>query len=148
MPLLNYTTQVAVEKTLAEIQRRLAAHGCKRIMVTYGADRLPESLAFAVPTAFGDRSFRLPARVESVERTLKDQNRKGKVPRRLVTREQATRVGWRIVKDWLEAQLALIESGMVTLDEVMFPYMLDGRGDRTAYQVARDQQLQLGGPGR
>lgn len=146
MPLLNYTTRVSPEKTLAEIQRRLAAHGARGVMVAYGPDRVAEGVAFVVPTAFGDRSFRLPARAEAVERTLKDQHRRGKVPRRYVTREQAARVAWRIVKDWLEAQLAIVESGMVTLDEVMLPYMLNGR-DQTCYQALVEARLQLPGPG-
>src|SRR5438552_18436509 len=42
---------------------------------------------------------------------------------------QAVRVEWRIVKDWVEAQLALIETRMVTAQQVFLPYaiMRDGR---------------------
>jgi hypothetical protein len=145
MALLNYTTSIAPEKTLKEIERALVAHGAKGVMTAYGADKQPESLAFIVPTAYGDRSFRLPANVAGVEAVLKAQHRKGKVEKRFATREQAARVAWRITKDWVEAQLAIVEAGMVTIDEVMFPYMLDGQ-DRTVFQVFRDKQLAL--PGR
>jgi hypothetical protein len=147
MPLLNYTTSISAEKTLAEIQRMLAAAGCKGVMVAYSPDRDPEAVIFVMATEYGERSFRLPANPSAVEATLKRQQKRGKVPARLATREQATRVAWRIVKDWLEAQLAILESGMVSLDEVFFAYMLDSKS-RPAYQVYRDQQVQLSPPAK
>jgi hypothetical protein len=135
------------DKTLTEIRKKLAATGCKGVVVSYAADGTPEAVVFVIATRYGERSFRLPARAEAVEATLKRQAQKGKVPRRLATREQAARVAWRITKDWLEAQLAIVESGMVELDEVMFPYMLDARS-RTAVEAYREQQIQLNGPGK
>ena len=41
-------------------------------------------------------------------------------------RQQAVRASWRILKDWVEAQMALLETGMVTMDEIFLPYMLFG----------------------
>ena len=66
-----------------------------------------------------------------------------KIEAKLKTLEQAQRVAWRIVKDWLEAQLAIIETEMVTLDQVMLPYM-QGDNGQTVYELYRDQQLALG----
>ena len=42
---------------------------------------------------------------------------------------QATRTAWRIVKDWVEAHIALVETQMVTAPQVFLPYavMRDGR---------------------
>lgn len=46
----------------------------------------------------------------------------------------------RIAKDWLEAQLAILATEMVTFDQVMLPYMraLDGR---TMWELYLDEQL-------
>lgn len=145
MALLNYTTGIDPSKTVGEIQACLARHGARGVMTGYGADGVPDSVSFVVPTEFGDRSFQLPARVGAVLATLEKQHRRGKVPRRCATRAQAARVAWRILKDWVEAQMAVVESGMVTVDEVMFAYMIDGRG-HTAYEIFRDQQLALPAP--
>ena len=41
-------------------------------------------------------------------------------------------MAWRIIKDWVEAQMALLATGMVDLEEIFLPYMLSG--DRTLYQ--------------
>ena len=44
-------------------------------------------------------------------------------------RLQAVRIAWRIVKDSVEAQMALVQTQMVTTAEVFLPYavMRDGR---------------------
>jgi hypothetical protein len=130
MPLLNYTTSVAAPKTAAEMQQLLAKAGARQVMVEYDADGAPEGLAFTIMTAHGVRSFVLPCDPAPVEKVLRAQ----RVERRYQTREQATRVAWRITKDWLEAQLALIATQMVALDQVMLPYMTDDDG-RTVYQL-------------
>lgn len=42
-------------------------------------------------------------------------------------------VAWRNVKDWIAAQIAIIEIGQVGIDEVMLPYMVDAYG-HTLYE--------------
>ena len=59
-------------------------------------------------------------------------------------REQAERVAWRIVKDWVEAQMAILESEMVQMDEIFLPYMLSNSG-QTVFEAYRNNQLALGG---
>lgn len=55
-------------------------------------------------------------------------NRDKRIPSRLRTREQASRVAWRVIKDWLEAQLAMIKAEMVTIDQVFLPYAQNEAG--------------------
>lgn len=42
---------------------------------------------------------------------------------------QAIRTAWRVIRDWVEAQLALVEINMVTVPQVFLPYaiMRDGK---------------------
>lgn len=138
MSLLNYTTQVSVHKTMAEVQRMLVTAGAKRIMNTYDDEQHPEGVAFTVETAHGERSFLLPVNAEAVEIVLRRQ----RVPNRYQGREQAERVAWRIIKDWLEAQLAIIATEMVGLDQIMLPFMA-GPDGRTMWESYVDQQLAL-----
>ena len=42
--------------------------------------------------------------------------------------EQAYRVAWRNILDWVQAQMALLEIGMVKMEEVFLPYMQDRQG--------------------
>jgi hypothetical protein len=142
MPILNYTTRINPDRSVSEIQRILARHGATRVMVEYGGGGHPVGLTFLAPTKFGDRPFRLPAQIAGVERALARDASKGKVPKRLATRDQAARVAWRVLKDWVESQLAIVEAGLASLDEVMLAYLV-GVGNLTVYQVMVAQQLQL-----
>lgn len=126
--LLTYTTSIGPEKTIAEIQALLGRFGARQVLVDYGPDKVSNALSFVVATRMGERPFRLPANARAVLATLKEQHRTGKIGRQHARPEQAARVAWRIVLHWIESQLAIIESGMVTVDEVLLPYMvIDGQ---------------------
>jgi hypothetical protein len=56
-----------------------------------------------------------------------------KVPSRLCTKEQALKVSWRIVKDWVEAQMAIVEAKLADVVEVFLPYLITKQG-KTLYQ--------------
>jgi hypothetical protein len=133
---LNYTTSISAEKTVSEIQAKLAKAGAFQVLHEYqrGTGDLV-GLSFRITTQFGELSFELPARIEAVETILKRQR-----VRVRAGREQAVRVAWRILKDWIEAQLALIETGMVTIEQVFLPYAQNKNGE-TLYEVLRDQKF-------
>lgn len=137
MPLLNYTTKVDVYTTLGEIQRQLVKHGAKKILQDYDDDGHIIALAFAIDTPTGPRGVRLPANVNAVYEVLLRQKIK-------CDREQAERVAWRIVKDWVEAQMAILESEMVQIDEIFLPYMVNNSG-QTVFEAYRSKQLALEG---
>lgn len=139
MPLLNYTTTVPVSRTLGQIQGLLVEAGARSIMATYDDVGRTIGIAFAVETLHGMRTFTLPVNAQRVEAVLKRE----KVPPKFQAPEHAERVAWRILKDWMEAQLAIIRTEMVTLDQVMLPYMHSDDG-RTVFELYRDQQLALG----
>lgn len=135
MPILNYTTKVDVYTTLGEIQSKLVKHGAKKIMQDYDDDNHLVSLSFMINTPTGSRAIRLPANVDAVHKVLIRQKVK-------CDRNQAERVAWRIVKDWVEAQIAILESEMVQIDEIFLPYMVNNNG-QTLFDVYRNNQLML-----
>jgi hypothetical protein len=61
----NYTTSIAVDKTVAEIQRLLAAAKASAILSEF-SDGLCSAISFRVKTEFGVLTFRLPANVNGV----------------------------------------------------------------------------------
>ena len=130
----NYTTTVTVQRSLAEIIEMLAAHGSRKVLIEHGPKGEPMALAFTVK----DTAFRLPIYPIAVQQTLE---RDG-APPRYRTLDHANNVAWRVVRDWLRAQLALIESGMVALDEIMLPYALTA-GGMTALERYREGTLSL-----
>lgn len=124
-----YTTTVPPARSVADIQKLLAENGAHSIRVDYQNGR-PTAVMFAITVSDGrggsyDAAYRLPANIPLVHRALK----RRRVQPRYQTLEQAERVTWRVILTWLQAQLAAIESGMASIDEVMLPYALasDGR---------------------
>lgn len=145
MGILNYTTKLPVEKTVTQIHELLAKHGAKSVRTDY-EDGRPAALLFLIGTEFGDQSFRLPANVKGVYGVLVRQWESGKLrtlSRRQLTVQHAERVAWRITKDWLEAQMAIVEASIATIDQVMLPYLqLDG-GQRTLYEAVKAGRYEL-----
>ena len=137
MPILNYTTKVDVFTTLGEIQAQLVKHGAKKIMQDYDVSGHIMSLSFLIDTPDGSRGIRLPANVDAVWAVLTKQKVR-------CGRDQAERVAWRILKDWVAAQMAILESEMVQMDEIFLPYMLNDKG-QTLFQCYRKNQLSIGG---
>ena len=137
MPIMNYTTKVDVFATLGEIQGQLVKHGAKKIMQDFDDDGHISALSFLIDTPNGPRGVKLPANVDAVLAVLTKQKVK-------CDRNQAERVAWRIVKDWVAAQMAILESEMVQMDEIFLPYMLNDKG-QTLFQCYRQNQLSIGG---
>ena len=137
MPIMNYTTKVDVFATLGEIQGQLVKHGAKKIMQDFDDDGHISALSFLIDTPNGPRGVKLPANVDAVLAVLTKQKVK-------CDRDQAERVAWRIVKDWVAAQMAILESEMVQIDEIFLPYMLNDKG-QTLFQCYRQNQLSIGG---
>ena len=78
----------------------------------------------------------LPANVDGVVVVFQRQKVKA-------DRAQAAKTGWANLRDWVLAQMAIIEAGMAQLDEVFLPYLTDGRG-RTLYSLYQSGRLSLG----
>jgi hypothetical protein len=127
--IMNYSTSVPAARSVAEISQRLARHGADTIAVQYVGGE-PSAIAFRIATEHGPRSFELPANVDGVvaalARTVTEKRYQG--------RPHAQRVAWRILKDWIEAQIAVIEAGLSTLDTVMLPYMVTPSGRTLAVE--------------
>lgn len=102
MPILNYTTQVGSAKSIAEITSILSQFGARTITTEYNRDGFVSGLSFVIMVEGLPLAIRLPCNVDGVYKKIV--YAKG-VPRRLQTREQSRNVAWRILKDWLEAQI-------------------------------------------
>ena len=139
--LLNYTTKIDADKTANEIARCLSMHGAQAVMTEYDEQNgLIKSIAFRVKVADQVMSFRLPCDWRPVLRVLENNP---KVERRYKTQEQAVRTAWRIVKDWVEAQMALVETQMVTVGEVFLPYAVMRNGQTLSENMQNDPKFLL-----
>ena len=136
MAIKNYTSGVDVYQSLGEIQGALASHGARKIMVDYDGQGQPDYVTFALQTPEGMRGFRLPANVDGVRAVFVRQKVKA-------ADGQAERTAWRNLRDWVLAQMAIVDAGQVETEQVFLPYLTDRQG-RTLYEAYRDGWLALG----
>lgn len=145
---LNYTTKIEVKQTVGELTEMLGEHGAAAIGVEY-ENRKPIGLTFVLDTAIGSRGFRLPVDPAGMHRALLAAERRGafasmrKSAGTFSSPEHAERVAWRVVRDWLEAQLALVAAELARVDQVMLPYMVVD-GGVSLYEAVVDRQLAIG----
>src|SRR5436190_21452458 len=114
MAILNYTTEISPGKTALEIQVILSTKGAKRVMVDYDNEGEPSAVEFMIEVHKQPVYFRLPCNVDRVQMAL----HRSKLERRYKSTQHARRVAWRIIKDWVEVQMAFVECGQADLAEV------------------------------
>ena len=143
--LKNYTTKVPAEQTAAEVTGILVRHGARQISQEYDEAQNVVGLSWLARTPYGEIPFRLPVNADRCFKVMLKQ--------RLVRNDtqgmaQARMTAWRITKDWISAQMALIQTEMADLAEVLLPYALVDK-DTTVYQrmlAGRFAQLALQAP--
>jgi hypothetical protein len=126
MALLNYTTKTPAEQTIGEIQKLLSGHGVTAMMTEYDGPHV-SAVSFRISIDGKPVGFKLPCNWKGVLEIMKN-DRLQRV-RYYANQDQAIRTAWRIIFEWVRAQLALVEVNMVTVPQVFLPYaiMHDGR---------------------
>jgi hypothetical protein len=144
MGIKNWSTKITVEKTIMEIENILAKHGATHIFKMYDNKGTPTALAFKTNYKGNEISFKLPMELEKIKIVFKNQASKGNIPKKLWDdEEQARRTGWRIIKDWCDSQMALIEINVVQFEEIFLPYMYDAKNNETLYQKLEKKDFNL-----
>jgi hypothetical protein len=139
--MLDYSTRVDAVTTAMECVQLLAVHKVQAVAITYADDGHPAGVTFRLRTPLGIRQYTLPVNVSGTHAAIKAT----RVENRYKTREQAERTAWRVSKEWLKAQLALVQSGGAVLPQVMLPYMHVASGGVTAWEAYSSGQLAIGG---
>lgn len=142
MAILNYSTTVEAYKTVSEIENVLVKHGAKSIMKNYDGEFII-GLSFLINNGINDIPVKLPIKTEECLKILENEKKKG-TKNIKATKEQAERVAWRILKDWVEAQMALLDIQMVKFEEIFLPY-IETKGGKTVFERLKEKQFLLEG---
>lgn len=143
MAILNYTTTIEAFKTVSEIEYILVKHKAKSVMKNYEGESIT-GLSFLIDTGAVQVPIRLPVKVDECLQVLKREKQKSPRSNIKATREQAERVAWRILKDWVEAQMALLDIEMVRLEEIFLPY-IEMQNGQTIFERLEEKQFLLEG---
>ena len=159
MALLNYTTKIDADKTAQEIAKCLSVHGAKAVLTEYDdKEGVVKAISFKIAVGEQEMTFRLPCDWKPVYEVILRQfpitNPRGRLSKedfQIYTekkmsdmRLQSVRTSWRIVKDWVEAQMALVETQMVTTSQVFLPYAIMKNGMTLSEHIAQRPDFLLG----
>lgn len=149
MFLKNYTSNVPVSETIGRIERVLIRCGVTGIMKEYvGTEGEIHAITFQIESPGGKVTVRLPAdRHKALDALFTDYvgidkitsddrvNSPYKKKRRKDFEEQASRTAWKLVQDWVEVQMSMIQMNQAETLQVFLPYIYDG--ERTFYDRVR-----------
>lgn len=139
MAIKNYTTTINVNKTIGEIQELLSKHGATAIMTEYSNGNVT-GLSFKIMTSRGEVGIRLPSNTDRVLQVLKNQRKNNNQVKD--TFDQANKVAWRIIIDWIDAQMAILETEMVEMEQIFLPYVMNNKG-QTLYEAFKKNRILL-----
>lgn len=126
MPIKNYTTEVSEERTVGEITGLLASKGARTVQIMYDDQCRPCGVSFMLLLQEMPVPFHLPCNFDGVLRSLaaryKDRWARQRFERNPASMPHARRIAWRILKDWVAAQMALIEAEQASMAQVFLPY--------------------------
>ena len=142
MALKNYTSQVGASRSISWIEDKLARHGARQILKEYTADGRVASIAFIMHVEGVELPFHLPARIAACEKVLKGEVRRPRIDTYKHIAEQAERTAWKILADWVDAQMAMVELAQVDVLEVFLPYLFDRSSHQTFYQTLQAKGFQ------
>lgn len=140
--LKNYTTKVAVSKTLGEITDVLTDMGASAIATDY-EDKVLTAISFRLETKFGLTTYRIPVNIDAIHQEIQDNRKYGRLAKADRNREQAARIAWRIAYDWIDAQMAFLQVEQIEIEQLMLPYMIVDAAGGTLYDYAIENKNKI-----
>ena len=136
----NYTSSVPVERTISMIEKELVKIGVSNIEKNYN-NGIPEGIIFSIKMP-KKISFKIPANIESAFEIIKTiPGYKTKKNDWLLL--QAGRTAWRIVLNWVEVQVAMVQLKQADAMQVFLPYVYDKKLNQTFYERIRENGFKL-----
>lgn len=140
------TTEVPAERTAAEVSAELIKAGATQIATTYENCKVT-GLRWTMKVNGQDALFEMPARIYPVYKILMlrvGYDVKYEPPsdkRNAKVWSKAERVAWRQLLRWVQAQNAMLETGMVQPMEVFTAYWIPPGSSETLFKTVMGQQF-------
>lgn len=123
----NYTSNVPVERTISRIEQFLARAGASNIVKRYEDGQVTELSFLVMMPDKTIHGIRLPINVAAVMKVMKAKVKKPHAGTIKRIEEQAARTAWKLVQDWVEIQLSMIEMEQAEFLQIFLPYLHDGK---------------------
>lgn len=130
------------DRSIAGIERMLAEAGATNISKMF-KDQHVVAIWFGITIGSNTVTFRLPARIDVVEKVLREQVKRPHKGTLDKIKKQAERTAWKIVHDWCKAQLAFIRLEQAEAIEVFFAFLYDPIKEQTLFQSMKEANFKM-----
>jgi hypothetical protein len=145
MNIKNYTSSVASDKSILQIERILIEMGARNIAKEYDGFGKVDSISFSIPHPAGEGviPFKLPAKREPIKKLFLKQYRRPTKVQEEGAAAQADRTAWKNVKEWVELQATMIKLEQVEFMEVFLPYVYNLHQRMTYFEIVKGHNYKL-----
>lgn len=146
--IIDYTTNVPVERTLPEIEKLLQRFGVTKSMRDYANGEVV-GLSFSILLQNGKEIyFRMPCDADKVFTIImRGYKRKQRGTEKKV-REQSAKIAWRLLYDSLAADLSRIELGQIRPEQLFFGQIINPETGQTFFEVVEERGFKMLGAGQ
>ena len=130
----NRTSQVPIEKSIADIEKRLVSIGAKNINKQYDEDGLLVGIVFLVLINSETHAFKLEAKVDDIEAVMREQVSRPRPGTYEKIKDQANRTAWKLLKDWIDIQALMILFNQRSVLQTFLPDHYDVENTTTFFQ--------------
>lgn len=141
MKIKNYTSSVAVSKSISSIETLLVEAGAKTISKFYNDDNSIAGFLFQLKVKDELITFKLPSNPKAVEKVLISQLVKPRKETIKRVKEQADKTSWRLLHDWVHIQLSMVQMEQAEAAQVFLSYAYDGKTDKTLFQLVKENNF-------
>src|SRR5260370_35901528 len=144
--LVKEASGVAGEGSGGEMTKEPVRAGALQISTQYRAGRI-SGLSWSMPVRGHEACFSMPARVDGVYRIFADRQQ-GYLSEQLKAKrlEKAQRVAWRHLYRWVQAQTAMIATGMMEPAEPFIPFVTIPGSTQTLFEAFAETGRLLAAP--
>jgi hypothetical protein len=142
MKLKNYTTQVSVPSSLNRIEQKLIEAGATNISKSIENGRVI-GIIFNISVNGIPMLFKLPAKTSATFKKLKSEVKRPKKDTFRNLEIQADKVAWKLLSEWVEIQLSMIQLEQAEFIEVFLPYAWSERDNLTLFERVKNKNYKL-----
>jgi len=141
MNLKNYTSTVPAATSMSRIEQYLVNAGASDISKKYDENKTCISITFRMIVNLIPVFFQLTARVDACYKVLYSEVKRPNADTKTKILQQAERTAWKIISDWVEIQITMVNLEQADLIQVFLPYVYDPGTNTTFYNRIKDNNF-------
>jgi hypothetical protein len=137
----NYTSTVPASTSMSRIEMYLVNAGASDISKKYDENKTCISLTFRMIVHNIPVFFQLEAKVQACFKVLYAEVKRPQPNTKQNILQQAERTAWKIISDWVEIQISMVQLEQADLIQVFLPYVYNPATEKTFYNQIKDNNF-------